>query len=151
MWTRQIYGQTVCLHCLWMLLVYSHRKYWDTFYFSLFALNPQTRHAIRSSVQLCLPILLFVRLAIATVTNHRQAALLKHWCGLMGDVRDLGTSDELSADISDQPYPLEWSQFWLWFASNTFLFHIVKVISKLNLDYAAFLVLCWLNHYEHLI
>jgi len=33
---------------------------------------------LHSSVQLCLPILLFVRLAIATVTNHQQAALLKH-------------------------------------------------------------------------
>lgn len=59
----------------------------------------------------------------------------------MGDVRDLGTSDELSADISDQPYPLVRSQFWLKFACFVFLFHIVKEISKLNLDYAAFLVL----------
>lgn len=134
-----MYGQTVCLHCLWMLLVYGHKKYWDTFYFSIFALNPQTR-------QLCLPIVLFVRLAIATVTNHQQAALLKHWCGLMGDVRDLGTFDELSADISDQPYPLERSEFWLKFACFVFLFHIVKVISKLNL---AFLVPRWLNRSEH--
>lgn len=65
----------------------------------------------------------------------------------MGDVRDLGTSDELSADISDQPYPLEWSQFWLKFACLVILLHI----AKLNLDYAAYLVLRWLNHYEHLI
>lgn len=106
---------------------------------------------LRSSVQLCLPIVLFVRLAIATVTNHQQATLLKHWCGLMGDIRDLGTSDVLSVDISDQPYPLERSQFWLTFACFVFLFHIVKVISKLNLDDAAFLVLHWLNRYEHLI
>ncbi len=69
----------------------------------------------------------------------------------MGDIRDLGTSDVLSVDISDQPYPLERSQFWLTFACFVFLFHIVKVISKLNLDYAAFLVLRWLNRYERLI
>lgn len=32
---------------------------------------------LHGSVQLCLPIVLFVRLAIVNVTNHQQAALLK--------------------------------------------------------------------------